>query len=70
VAGGQLVEVSIGADDGLKEGNTLIVYRGSRYLGRLTVLETSPDKAVAQVDRQFQQGQIQEGDRVATRLNL
>jgi uncharacterized protein YoxC len=68
--GGQLVEVTIGADDGLKAGNTLEVYRGDRYLGRVTVLHTSPDKAVAQVDRNFQQGAIQEGDRVATRIEL
>ena len=68
--GSQLVEVTIGADDGLKEGNTLEVFRGSRYLGRLEILQTSPDKSVGRVDRRFQQGQIQEGDRVATRLKL
>lgn len=68
--GAQLVEVSIGADDGLKTGNTLEVSRGDKYLGRLEVIETSPDKSVARVDRKFQQGQIQEGDRVATRIKL
>jgi hypothetical protein len=66
--GAQLVEISIGADDGLKEGNTLEVSRGSKYLGRVEVIETSPDKSVGRVDRRFQQGQIQEGDRVATRI--
>jgi hypothetical protein len=69
-AGAQLVEVSIGADDGLKTGNTLEVSRGGKYLGRLEVIETSPDKSVGRVDRRFQQGQIQEGDRVATRIKL
>lgn len=68
--GVQLVEVSIGADDSLKPGHTVEVFRGSKYLGRLDILETSPDKAVGQVDRRFQLGQIQEGDRVATRLNF
>jgi hypothetical protein len=69
-AGGvQLVEVSIGADDDLKPGHTVEVFRGGKYLGRLDILETSPDKAVGQVDRRFQLGQIQEGDRVATRLD-
>ena len=33
--GSQLVEVSIGSDDGLKTGNTLEVSRGDKYLGRL-----------------------------------
>jgi hypothetical protein len=67
--GAQLVEVSIGADDGLAAGNTLEVSRGDRYLGRIEILQTSPDKAVGRVDRRFQTGQIQEGDRVDTRLN-
>ena len=69
-AGAQLVEVTIGADDGLKAGNTVEVFRGSKYLGRVEILQTSPDKSVGRVDRRFQQGQIQEGDRVATRLRL
>lgn len=66
----QLVELSIGADDGLKTGNTLEVSRGDKYLGRLEIIETSPDKSVARVDRRYQEGQIQEGDRVATRIKL
>jgi predicted RNase H-like nuclease (RuvC/YqgF family) len=70
VPGDQLVEFTIGSDDGLKEGDTVIVYRGNRYLGRLAILETSPDKSVGRVERRYQQGQIQEGDRVATRLKL
>lgn len=69
-AGGQLVEVTIGADDGLKVGNTLEISRGAKYLGRVEIIETSPDKSVGRVDRKFQQGQIQEGDRVATRIKL
>ena len=69
-AGAQFVEVTIGADDGLKPGNTVEVFRGSKYLGRLEIVTTSPDKSVGQVDRRFQQGQIQEGDRVATRIKL
>ena len=69
-AGAQLVEVTIGADDGIKQGNTVEVYRGGRYLGRLEIVKTSPDRAVGRVDRRFQQGQIQEGDRVATRLRV
>ena len=69
-AGAQLVEVTIGSDDGLKQGNTVEVYRGGRYLGRVEIVKTSPDRAVGRVDRRFQQGQIQEGDRVATRLKV
>lgn len=70
VAGAQLIEVTIGSDDGLKPGHTIEVFRDSKYLGRVEILKTSPDKSVGRVDRRFQQGQIQEGDRVATQLDL
>lgn len=69
-AGSQLIEVSIGADDGLKPGHTVEVFRGDRYLGRAEILTTEPDRAVGRVLRQFQQGEIQEGDDVATRLRV
>jgi predicted nucleic acid-binding Zn-ribbon protein len=69
-AGNQLIEVTIGADDGLKPGHTVEVYRGDRYLGRIEILTTEPDRAVGRVLRKFQQGQIQEGDHVATKLRI
>ena len=69
-AGAQLVEVTIGSDDGLKQGHTAEVYRGDKYLGRVEIIKTSPDRSVGRVDRRFQQGQILEGDRVATRLQV
>jgi hypothetical protein len=68
--GDQLIEVTIGADDGLKVGNTVEVYRDNKYLGRVEILKTSPDRAVGRVDRRFQTGLIQEGDRVATRFKV
>ena len=69
-AGTIRVEISVGADDGLKPGHTVEVFRGDRYLGRIVILVTDPDKAIGQVDTNFQEGPIQEGDRVATRLKL
>jgi hypothetical protein len=69
-AGSQLIEVTIGSDDGLKPGQTVEVFRGERYLGRAEILTTEPDRAVGRVLRQFQQGEIQEGDDVATRLRV
>lgn len=69
-AGSQLIEVTVGADDGLKPGHTVEVYRGDRYLGRAEILKTEPDRAVGRILRQFQQGQIEEGDDVATRFRI
>jgi hypothetical protein len=66
----QLIEVTIGADDGLQAGHTVEVFRGSKYLGRAEIIQTSPDRAIGKLDRRFLRGQIQEGDRVATRLKL
>ena len=69
-SGNQFIEISIGADDGLKPGHTIEVFRGERYLGRAEIMRTEPDRAVARILRRFQKGQIQEGDHVATKLRV
>lgn len=69
-ASGQLIEITVGADDGLRKGHTVEIYRGQRYLGRAEVIKTEPDRAVARVIRKFQQGPIQERDNVATKLRV
>jgi hypothetical protein len=63
-----LLEISIGADDGLKQGHTLEVFRGGNYLGRVVVQRTWPDRAVVQIIPEFKQGAMKVGDRVATKL--
>lgn len=65
-----LIQVSIGEDDGLRKGHTVEIFRGTRYLGRAEILSTEPDRAIGRIDPRFQEGRIQESDRVATRLNL
>jgi hypothetical protein len=70
INGENMVEVSIGKDDGLNAGDTLEVYRGSKYLGRLKVLRLDTDRAVAQVLPEFRLGIIQKGDDVATRFKI
>ncbi|BBO30676.1 hypothetical protein [Lacipirellula parvula] len=69
-ASGQLIEITIGADDGVRQGQTIEIFRGDRYLGRAEILRADPDRAVGQVIRKFQQGQIQENDDVATKLRV
>ncbi|HVU88346.1 MAG TPA: hypothetical protein VHD36_13580 [Pirellulales bacterium] len=64
-----LVEISLGSDDGLERGHTLEVFRGSRYLGRIEVSVTQPDKSVAKILPQFRKGPIAKDDHVATRFN-
>lgn len=64
-----LVEISIGADDGLKVGHALDLFRDNSYLGRIVIRRTDPDRAVGQVVRELQKGQIQRGDRVTSKFN-
>ncbi len=61
-----LAEVSIGQDDGLRTGHELDVTRDDRYVGRLRVVKTSPNRAVAQIMKDYTEGFILEGDRVDT----
>ena len=64
-----LVEISIGADDGLKIGHTLDVYSGNQYLGQIVIRKTNPDRAVGQVKKELQRGQIKRGNRVTTKFS-
>jgi len=72
VPGNNLVEISIGADDGLMKGHRLDVFRlgngENKYLGRIEVIRTEPERAVCQIVPEYQRGPIQEGDRVASKL--
>lgn len=64
-----LIEISIGADDGLKVGHAMEVYRDNTYLGRIVIRRTAPDRAVGQIMKELQRGQIKRGDRVSTKLS-
>lgn len=66
----ELVEVSIGSDDGLQPGHELEVFRADEYVGRLRVVSVKPDRAVVRILKDFTRGIVQRGDRVATRLKL
>ncbi len=69
---GNLVEVSIGKDDGLLEGFTLDVHRDGQYIAKLKVIRapaTDGNKAVAEVLTGYQRGYIKVGDRVDSKLN-
>ncbi len=67
-----LIEISIGSDDGLKVGHKLEVLRdaGGRsiYVGRVYVVKTTFDKAACKVDPNFRKSNIQMGDRVTSKI--
>jgi chromosome segregation ATPase len=68
-AAGNLVEISIGSDDGIKKGHTMNVFRGNTFLGTITIRELEFDRAVGEVDKKLQRGQIRAGDNVTTRIS-
>jgi predicted nucleic acid-binding Zn-ribbon protein len=64
----QSVEVSVGRDDGLREGHTLDIYRNGSYLGRIQLRTVENDKSVGKIIPGFRKGYIQAGDKVAARV--
>ncbi|MBI3865353.1 MAG: hypothetical protein HY290_26050 [Planctomycetia bacterium] len=71
----ELVEISLGSDDGLKKGHEMSIYRAggkdgqlSKYLGRMKIVKTEPDRAVGEVIESSRNGVIQKGDNVTTKL--
>lgn len=67
----KLVEISIGSDDGILRGHELEVFRLTpqpRYLGKIKVLNTHPDRAVAKVVPGTEKGAFERNDHVATTL--
>ena len=69
VSSKNLIEISLGSDDGLKSGHRLEVFRNNMYLGYAVVVKTDPDRSVAQIDEKSQRGLIKVQDRVATKLS-
>jgi len=63
-----LLVISLGSDAGLKEGHQMEVYRGTTYLGRVVVVKTEPNQAVARILPEYRKGSIRKDDRVTTRL--
>jgi len=70
----KMLVISIGADDGLVVGHELDVYRSGvdgrapQYLGRVRVVDTTPDQAVCEVIQTAKNGIIEKGDNVTTKL--
>lgn len=67
----ELVELTIGSNDGLERGHILYVFRTTgkgKYLGQLRVVHVTADVAVGQLIEETKNGIIEAGDDVRTRL--
>jgi hypothetical protein len=70
-SGIELVEITLGSDDGLAVGHDLYVYRNSgqgKFLGQIRIVYIEPDRAVARVLPETRNGIIERDDNVTTRL--
>jgi hypothetical protein len=69
---GEMIEISLGSDDGLKKGHRLDIYRvvGDQgvYVGRMELVKTGATASVGKMVPDFQKKEPQKGDRVATRM--
>ena len=63
-----MVEISIGSDSGLVKGHQLDVIRNqegrSAYIGKIEIVDTAADRAVARVMPEFRRGTVTTGDEV------
>lgn len=64
----ELVEISLGSDDGLKKGHEMTVSRGPKFLCKIRIVDTHPDKAVGEVIEGTRNGVVKKGDNVSTKL--
>jgi len=63
-----LIMISLGADDGLKPGHQLEVSHEGSYLGKIEVVTTEPNRAVARILPEYRQGTMKEGDDVSSKF--
>jgi hypothetical protein len=63
-ANGQDITVllSVGSDDGLREGHELNVFRGDAFIGRVRLVRVDPDRSVGESDPVFYKRPFQVGD--------
>jgi len=64
-----LIEISVGKDDGLREGHIMEVYRGDTYIGQIKIMKVAPDRAVGQINKDLKRGQVRKGDHVTTKFS-
>lgn len=73
-SGSDLIEISVGSDDGLAEGHKLSVYRpqsagkAAKYLGDIKLVYVTPDRSVGSVVLRAKNGIIERGDYVTSKL--
>ena len=63
-----LIAISLGGDDGVREGHTFDVYRGDRFIGKARVVKSRNNMSAAKLIPEFLQAPVAQGDYVTTKL--
>jgi ribosomal protein S15P/S13E len=63
-----LIVVTLGLDDGLREGHRLEIFRGGKYVGSALVMKSDPNRASARLIPESMQKLVQQGDNVTTKF--
>lgn len=67
----EMVEISLGSDDGLARGHFLSIFRidgKGKYLGEIRMIYITPDRSVGIIIDRTKTGIIKKGDNVTTKL--
>jgi hypothetical protein len=56
------VTVSLGKDDGIRPGHQMNVFRGDRYVGRITIRSVEPNRSVGESDPTYYERPFQVSD--------
>lgn len=62
------ISVSVGTDDGVKEGHPIDIYRNDRYIGRAEITRAGYNVSAARLLPEYQQTVVKKGDYVTTKL--
>lgn len=63
-----LFVISLGSDDGIREGHIMDIFRKNKYVGKASVVKVNTDIAALRVDRDFMRDSVQEGDYVTSKF--
>jgi len=63
-----IVILSLGTDDGIREGHAFDIYRGDRFVGKAVVSKADYNLSAARIRPEFRQAAVLQGDHVTTKL--
>lgn len=62
-----LIAISVGGDDGVREGHVFDIFRGDRFIGKAEVTTARNNMSAARLISEFQRAPVAEGDHVTTK---